>query len=736
MGPQSSEHRVMTEYALRRSPSTGSEWSDPAADGGGGVGGIVVPAFLQPLFGLDFVPYIPSPTDSKQQLSIPEHRISSYEEADQEDLVLLRTPVHTNSSNVSVANRSAATSLEDDLDDTEAELDEIDRSNERIEEMFSTGDVDASDEKQQQQVSPGKRKKFFTRSTPRTRGDNNNSNRPVRKALGKTLNVIKNGRLSSSMANNNKNSKYVGEDTERTPTRRGSASPRPKEALRSLASDLSASPPSMDHWMAIEQQVQGLKSLEEKAHSVRQRACVMEGRISNLTAEANELQRALAKVLGNIEKESSDLESTERELERLNDEFRGAAKKLSSALEKVQNGFPVPGSSFGISTPRTSSGAPTPRTSIVESEEEDACEPIDHALMIRRRSYTETDGRPSTSTSGGNVRRAESFEALPDYHTPPHPSTMTRRRANTDPQPPSTLPSSSSFMRVGDLELESSSSISSSLNVLDDALRNRLLHVGSDDFFLLDENVPLILGRLADLGLQISTDESSRFSPVMDTPRILQSKKYQQKEELPDWPFSPWQVAKGKDILVWTGAVQHKGFGHDWPVVKTRCIIRTSPRQLLDFLMDSTQLKRYNKMSQGRENVFVLQEGVDTRTEESAYGIPGDARIMRALNKPKLLPKTMEMLSLWYTKHVQDLPDAYMVVSRSVWENSTGTPKQSNRLRSEMLLGVNLLRPCAEGCELTTITHVFAPGVPEMLAKRMAPQSTANMVREIQSIFA
>lgn len=135
--------------------------------------------------------------------------------------------------------------------------------------------------------------------------------------------------------------------------------------------------------------------------------------------------------------------------------------------------------------------------------------------------------------------------------------------------------------------------------------------------------------------------------------------------------------------------------------------------------MDSEQLKRYNKMSQGRENVYVLQEGVDTPAEKSAFGLPGDVRIMRALNKPKLLPKTIEMLSLWYTKPVPDAPDAYMTVSRSVWENSTGTPKNNNnRIRSEMLLGVNLVRPCPEGCEFTTITHVFTPGVPEIMAKR------------------
>jgi hypothetical protein len=259
-----------------------------------------------------------------------------------------------------------------------------------------------------------------------------------------------------------------------------------------------------------------------------------------------------------------------------------------------------------------------------------------------------------------------------------------------------------------------------------------------DDLFLLDENLPIILSRLTDLGLQMSTDESDRFTPVSDTSRIIQQKKSLTHKPLDGWPYSPWHVAKDKDILVWTGGVPHKGFGHDWPVVKARCIVRTSPRELLDFLLDSSQLKRYNKMSQGREDVLVLQDGVDTCAEDSLYGFPGDARIMRSLNKPKLLPKVIEMLSLWYSRILPYAsPNAYMTVSRSVWENATGTPQKNNhRLRSEMLLGVNLLRPCPEGCELTTITHVFAPGVPEMMAKRVAPQSAANMMREIQNIFS
>jgi hypothetical protein len=169
-------------------------------------------------------------------------------------------------------------------------------------------------------------------------------------------------------------------------------------------------------------------------------------------------------------------------------------------------------------------------------------------------------------------------------------------------------------------------------------------------------------------------------------------------------------------------------------------------------------------MSQGRDDVYILQAGVETKAEESLYGFAGDARILRALNKPKLLPKTMEMLSLWYSQPLAQHPGAYMIVSRSVWENERGTTHNStspssfsvtdsnqnnnSMLRCEMLLGVQLLRPVTvpssydnkpstmtPACELTTITHVFSTGVPELMAKRAAPSSAANLIRELQTLF-
>jgi len=302
--------------------------------------------------------------------------------------------------------------------------------------------------------------------------------------------------------------------------------------------------------------------------------------------------------------------------------------------------------------------------------------------------------------------------------------------------------SSCSFMRVSDLDIEEldtslSSSPSSSSHSSDTPWARPVEEkLSNGEFVFLAENVGLVLDKLTKLGYAICTDESERFTPTRATQRILANKDCRTKETMEGWPIHPWHVPTGDDVLLWTGGVHHKGFGHDWPIVKLRGVVRTTPRTLVDVLLDSSKIKTYNKMSQGREDILILQEGVDTTAEESEFGFPGDVKIMRALNKLRLIPKTIEMFSLWYTIPLEDVPGSYMIVSRSVWENEMGMPTKANgMLRSEMLLGVQLIRPCPEGCELTTISHVYPSGVPEMLAKHMAPITAAGLFRDIQTLF-
>jgi hypothetical protein len=468
---------------------------------------------------------------------------------------------------------------------------------------------------------------------------------------------------------------------------------------------------------ALSAHQQRLEGVQNESQVVQQRAAAIEARVSKVREEALELQQALERSMQKLQLETQSLESTRDELRHLEDAAVRTAERMEASVAAIRKGTVR-------SRGNVLSGLRKPPQS-------------------RERSATEDMPRSSTLPLVPPKNAIASYSReLPETESPP-----VRARANTEPR--RLRHSSSSFMRVSDLELKdskegskddfnSSSSISSSPMSSSNHSPGVAHKAGCEAFFSIDQDVALILNRLFKLGYEVVTDESDRFTPTRDTQSHLSTYGRAASDPLEGWSIHPWFAPQGSEVLTWTGGVPHKGFGHDWPVVKARGIVKTCSRNLLTFLLDSSQIKKYNKMSQGRSDLLVLQEGVDTTAAQSEYGFAGDAKIMRSLNKPRMLPKTIEMLSLWYTRVLDDNPDAYMIVNRSVWENDSATPqKSSNLLRSEMLLGVMLLRPCkgGEACELTTITHVYSPGVPEMLAKRMAPGSAAGLIREIQEQF-
>ena len=532
--------------------------------------------------------------------------------------------------------------------------------------------------------------------------------------------------------------------TAATPRRKGSSTPRSllreslmdeQGATKHRSSSSSSSSNHTTQWiqkqMEIMQQHQShLARVNAESQQVQERALLIQNNISSIQSEVSHLQQALQSCLFDLQKQVTDLNATKNRLGCLEEEASRASDNVEQAVRALCK--------------KTGRGGTKMRLFRQNNNNNQ-----------RHRSFT-ADSYPSIETflvTDSNVETKDSSSFVPPSEednsssnscnnkishsvtaTPP-PLQYNRRRASTEPP----RHSSSSFMRVNDLELEKS--VSSTHSSLQDSPGAPADTDG--DFFFIDHDIPLVMEQLFKLGYDVVTDESERFEPTRETRRLLQQQQRKQvamMQPIVNWPIYPWYaVDDSDDVYVWTGGVPHRGFGHDWPVVKARTLIRAAPRAVLDVLLDSSQIKKYNKMSQGREDVLILQEGVETISEESQYGFAGDARIMRALNKPRLFPKTIEMLSLWYSQQLKNAPGSYMTVSRSVWEDELGHGSNASNdktmLRSEMLLGVTLLRPCPYGCEITTITHVFSPGVPEIMAKRSTPGSAANLLRDIQSLF-
>lgn len=259
----------------------------------------------------------------------------------------------------------------------------------------------------------------------------------------------------------------------------------------------------------------------------------------------------------------------------------------------------------------------------------------------------------------------------------------------------------------------------------------------SRDLLLIEDmaDLVIVLKQLAKLGLDTATDENEdRFQPTWETKRALKQNLAELTQDPLDWSYAPWyEVNNAEQVLIWCGSSQSTGFGHDLPMIKARGNIpNTTPRQLLDFLLDSIHVKRYNKMNISCENKQVFQSGVDTVDAEK--DLEGDARIVRTISRHKLSNTTIESTTL---QHAKSLPEgAFLIVSRSIWEHETIDTKNNNFIRNEVLLRVQLIRPIVAGCELTTVSHLFSPGVPELMAKRLAPSSEADLIKEIQSVFS
>ena len=299
-------------------------------------------------------------------------------------------------------------------------------------------------------------------------------------------------------------------------------------------------------------------------------------------------------------------------------------------------------------------------------------------------------------------------------------------------QSPSSLVRSTSFVRIDDLDLgtdedpssHDDSKMTDSENI--DSSRSKLFSLERGDR-------QLVFDALCQRGYKYATDEGPRWSPDKGTERLLTKQGIGNNE---------WKSAPGKSILVWSGKIDDiGGFGTNLPIIKARGNISADAHDVMDLLVDSSRVKEYNKMSLGRTDKFCYPS-CDKNTDLVV------SKVIHSLSKPPIIRKNIELLSLIHARKLDEVINdghkGYIVVSRSVWENEVTVPDEngksqrstSDAIRSEMLLGVNYIREIEENvAELTTVTHLFTPGIPTFGAKKIALLAASNFIRDIQAIF-
>jgi len=216
-----------------------------------------------------------------------------------------------------------------------------------------------------------------------------------------------------------------------------------------------------------------------------------------------------------------------------------------------------------------------------------------------------------------------------------------------------------------------------------------------------------------------------------------------------------------QEVLVWSGkAKTSDGYGSELPIIKSISIINQSPKYLASLLMDSSKVQIYNKMSLGRVDEKVFQTGVDTNNGK--FGNDGETKIVRNLTKPPMVSSLLEFVTCMHARRLKasdlkmlnpnksDIDDedtsdkhGYVVVSRAVtggeWSNapSSTSPNGEKLVRNEILLGVNILKPIPGEpykTEMTSVTHVYSPLIPLMLAKNAGVKGAVDFVRDIRAL--
>ncbi|KAL3791256.1 hypothetical protein HJC23_000873 [Cyclotella cryptica] len=515
------------------------------------------------------------------------------------------------------------------------------------------------------------------------------------------------------------------------------------------------------------------ESLTDQAQNLDNRIPALRSKITTIRSNILSLERSLVATHNELTKAHEHLLSANfelGELQRAAIEVEIGLSNLSQRRGGMSSGkFSFYSFSEGDTSARsTRSGSSdrlhflTPTSSLVDGEESDACftprstasfesvsSQIDDKDIIQP-IFTETNDRrvdvdatPLTKNTISKRSRPHNIDVSPSiYDTVPSETSSTAASTlesfdGTEKQnsPDAvhreqneirvTFCKQESFIRAHDLSIANQS----------DSKLLRSLH--ADD---LSE----VIDALFERGLQAAMDESDNWIPVRDTEKILSKRTKRNAES--EGPMGSWpNAASGTDVLVWSAPCTHDGHGSEYPMVKARGLIPTSALQVVELLLDSNSVKRYNKMSLGRVDEHCFSKGVNQPHKCPNTGIQGEAKIVRSKTQPPIVRKPVELRILLHARrlHSDGEKAKYITIGRSVWETPDGKAEaaDTSATRCEMLLSANLVRDldCDSGenwCEITTITHAVSPGgIPLSIGKRVGLAAAGNYVKDIRAVF-
>ena len=306
------------------------------------------------------------------------------------------------------------------------------------------------------------------------------------------------------------------------------------------------------------------------------------------------------------------------------------------------------------------------------------------------------------------------------------------------------LRSQSSFLRVADLEMDetvhSNSTDEESFPNIHRAAADPPPGIALDPkerWIVLNDGdgthapiAPLAVKRLAHFGLTTSLDQRM-WTPDAKTDRILKRAQGLTQSFQPSGCVQIQSGPEENEVLIWSGSFHHGFYGSELPAIRACGIVNMSARELMELLVDSSRVKEYNKISLGRQDLVCFQDSLE---REGPFG-RCIAKVMRSESKPPLLRRTLVFVSLLHAQELED-GSGYLIVTRAVHYPGEDE-KSGNILKSEILMGVNLIRK-VEGaedskCLMINVNHIRSPMVPIAVAKRIGVSAAIGFINDIRA---
>lgn len=187
-------------------------------------------------------------------------------------------------------------------------------------------------------------------------------------------------------------------------------------------------------------------------------------------------------------------------------------------------------------------------------------------------------------------------------------------------------------------------------------------------------------------------------------------------------------------VLFWCGTIRGQNFfGSEVPLFLARGVVKRSPLEFVNLLWNSDRTSEYNDYNLGRSDALIITDNITS-------GGSDGTKVVKSNTKVPFTRMTLKLSTVMHASKL-DNEEGYIIICRTLNTGSAGhqacgaSKNIEPNSKSEILMGVNIMRPVPGKpnlTDLTSMSHVSSSMVPQFLSARigiMGIQDFFNNVR-------